>query len=638
MMRLTLFNKNILHKAARKEGDNRPIISKVQAAKTISQSWSKSCKWLRPWKRLTALLLFTIICAPSMAATIPSPKIKKVTIHNSKHFSHKQLIEWFGLKKGQLTPANLNANCKRLIEHLQVAGFYFAKLDSINQQYSIDSTTVNFSVFLDEGERLKVWDYQVQGIDSLRGKTNFRLRVKKDRFFSSTDLETDANNLINWLAMQGYAYGQVHVAELSLLNRQKLGSAMKVVLLVEPGRQIRIADIRVYGNKQTKKATILRELPIGAGDLFHPDRFHKIESALTNLGYFKWVNPPRLELLNGGNARVVIELGEGPQNRFDGVLGYNPGADGKDGFVSGLLNFGFGNLFGTGRELEAKWERRSESTQAFRLRYIEPWVAGFPLQAGFGFEQLIQDSSYIERNIGIDALYRLNETLRLSAGVNFREVSPDSATRFRLGIQPSSSLDLSIGLHYNNLDNILNPGRGVLFATTFTLSRKDIEKSLTEPQLTPQNNVEQKHISLDLAAYIPLWNWQVFALNLHGREVRSVEEIVPIPDQYRLGGARSLRGYREEQFRGERLAWMNIEYRYLLGQRSRLFVFTDIGYIFRRELDAEQNIRLIELVKPGFGFGARLETRLGLLGLDYGLGQGDGFSSGKIHISVINEF
>jgi hypothetical protein len=79
---------------------------------------------------------------------------------------------------------------------------------------------------------------------------------------------------------------------------------------------------------------------------------------------------------------------------------------------------------------------------------------------------------------------------------------------------------------------------------------------------------------------------------------------------------------------------MNLEYRYLLGRRSRVFVFGDGGY-FARPADPEEKI---EDYKVSYGFGFRLETRLGIMGVDYGLGEGSGLLGGLIHVGLINEF
>jgi len=109
------------------------------------------------------------------------------------------------------------------------------------------------------------------------------------------------------------------------------------------------------------------------------------------------------------------------------------------------------------------------------------------------------------------------------------------------------------------------------------------------------------------------------ALGAYGRLVTTSEPFVTFPDQYRFGGATTLRGYREEQFRGSRVAWSNIEYRYLLSPRSRAFVFVDLGYYYRIEPQIPNDLsslHKIEAFKRSFGFGIRLDTRLGIVGLE----------------------
>jgi outer membrane protein insertion porin family len=135
----------------------------------------------------------------------------------------------------------------------------------------------------------------------------------------------------------------------------------------------------------------------------------------------------------------------------------------------------------------------------------------------------------------------------------------------------------------------------------------------------------------------------VLSIALHGRLVTSSEQVVPLPDQFRLGGATTLRGYREEQFRGSRVAWSNIEYRYLLSRRSRAFLFFDFGYYYRIERSPSENetepqFLKIEEFKPAWGLGVRVDTPLGIVGVDYGLGEGDALTNGKVHVSLVNSF
>ncbi len=396
--------------------------------------------------------------------------------------------------------------------------------------------------------------------------------------------------------------------------------------------------MEIRGNTQTRDFVILRELPLAAGELYDQRKVEKIAPRLTKLGYFKWINPPRLQWQKNETGKLIIELAEGSYNRFDGVIGYNPGTQESKGFVTGLIDVSFGNLFGTGRQVDAHWERRTEKTQQLRLHYLEPWVAGLPLNAGLGFEQVIQDTSYVERALALDLRLRVNESLGLFSRVATRSVTPDSLAALRFGIPPSNSVSLALGVAFDSRDNVVNPRSGVNYRASFEWSRKkvSVRDSLTAVS-SESESFNQKRISVDLETYLPVLRWQVFAVGVHGREIRTDEEVVSVTDQYRFGGTRTLRGYREEQFRGSKIAWANIEYRYLVNDLSRLFLFLDLGYFFREDL-VQQVPVAVEAAKIGYGFGMRVDTRLGLLGVDYGLGEGDSFSRGKIHISLRNAF
>ena len=101
-------------------------------------------------------------------------------------------------------------------------------------------------------------------------------------------------------------------------------------------------------------------------------------------------------------------------------MGYNPATADAPGFINGFINLQFGNLFGTGRELNANWEQRTRETQEFNLRYKEPWILGLPLSAAAGIEQIIQDTSYVERKVGFGIDYVYNQHLSLSGQLQQR--------------------------------------------------------------------------------------------------------------------------------------------------------------------------------------------------------------------------
>jgi len=197
-------------------------------------------------------------------------------------------------------------------------------------------------------------------------------------------------------------------------------------------------------------------------------------------------------------------------------------------------------------------------------------------------------------------------------------------------------LNLGLGMLFNTVENTLNPNAGVVYGAAFQWSNKSVRgDSLLEFERAA--SFSQQRISVDFQLFFPLFRFQVFAVGLHGKQITSDEPFIPITEQYRFGGTKTVRGYREDQFRGSRIAWSNLEYRYLFGRYSRFFAFVDLGYHYREE-PLNNELTTIEGFNIGYGIGVRMDTKIGLFGVDYGLAKGDGFSNGMVHVGLTNEF
>ncbi|MFC1501990.1 BamA/TamA family outer membrane protein [bacterium] len=213
---------------------------------------------------------------------------------------------------------------------------------------------------------------------------------------------------------------------------------------------------------------------------------------------------------------------------------------------------------------------------------------------------------------------------------------PDSIGSARFNLAHTESWLLSVGFDYSTFDDRVNPIRGVRYHTIFTMGRK---KNLGPDFLIENNDdfdevLNTRLLQMDAEVVIPTWPHQVIYCGVHGTEVRTGETFIPISDQIRFGGSRTLRGYDEDAFRGSLAAWFNVEYRYILARHSRVFVFIDGGMYQRRE----EEEGLVKGTKFGYGFGIRIETQLGLIGIDYGIGEGDGLLKGKVHVGLVNSF
>jgi outer membrane protein insertion porin family len=327
---------------------------------------------------------------------------------------------------------------------------------------------------------------------------------------------------------------------------------------------------------------------------------------------------------------LVINIKEKETNNFDGILGYIPGVNNQPGYLTGLVNINLRNIFGTGRIASIKWQQIDRSSQALELHYLEPWFLGYPFNLTGSLVQTKQDSSYVQRKFEGSVEFLASEDFSASLLLSSEVVIPTINETYVPPVFNSHSLTTGVSLKYDTRDDPYAPTRGILFNNLDSYSKKTISGPASLITSTTETKINLQRIQIDFGLYYSFFKRQVVAFGIHGRELLGTS--FEISDLYHLGGTSTLRGYLENQFLGSRIAWSNIEYRFLLARRSYLFTFFDSGYYFNAAVDKKEDYRL------GYGFGLSIETGLGVLGVSFALGQGDSFSQGKIHFGIINEF
>ena len=165
-------------------------------------------------------------------------------------------------------------------------------------------------------------------------------------------------------------------------------------------------------------------------------------------------------------------------------------------------------------------------------------------------------------------------------------------------------------------DYFLNPKRGRRDSVAIEVSRSDFQL---------------RKVWLSLQQYFPTWRKQTVAVELHGAAAWGVN--IPPTELFYLGGATTLRGYDEDWFSGPRRVYANLEYRFLVGPDSQIFVFTDLGAVTLIETPS-----VFDRLRIGYGVGARLESKAGILRINYGLAAGDSPLRGKIHVNLGTSF
>jgi len=135
-------------------------------------------------------------------------------------------------------------------------------------------------------------------------------------------------------------------------------------------------------------------------------------------------------------------------------------------------------------------------------------------------------------------------------------------------------------------------------------------------------------------AGIPLWRHHVLGSRGQWVWIDSNEPEVPESELFWFGGARTLRGYREDQFRGDQVLLVNLEYRIGDPRQGRLYGFVDTGAHRRRRLGASTE----EQFHVGYGVGLRVVVPSGVFDLSFGMGEERSFSELKVHVSLQQRF
>ena len=557
--------------------------------------------------------------------------VRSLNISGNNAIPSEDLTAMMLLRPGVLYHAAIaGADSEQILKHYRKEGFLNAVIDSFHVDRNGEGT-VDLVVVLHEGkpfvvQKLSLGAATAAHVDELVAS----LKTREGERFVPELLEDDIQSILQWYERIGRPLAKVSVGQIVFTEKEDR-MLTDVHLLVDEGKEIRIREIRVEGNTKTKAAVIVREARLQESEMFRSDLPEKVKRRLERLQLFSSVSMPELTMNEKEEAGLLVKVTEGNQNNFDGVVGYVPPARTQDnGYVTGLVNLSLRNLLGTGRKISTRWYRENQSSQEIELHYFEPWVAEYPVNVQLGFLQRKQDSLYVRSRYDIGAEFMITEDLAAGGTYSKTTVIPGEGYG-RTAIAESQSTSVGVSVRYDSRDDPTTPTLGILYTTEYQSGFK----TTVGTTVFPGSRSSMQRISFDFLYYISPVLRQVIALEFHARDFSS--GTLDPSDLFRLGGASTLRGYREGQFLGSRLVWTNLEYRILVSARSFFYGFLDLGRIVTPESPLN-GLTASEQQKVGYGVGVRMDSGIGLIGVSVALGEGDTFGTAKLHLRLVNEF
>jgi len=402
-----------------------------------------------------------------------------------------------------------------------------------------------------------------------------------------------------------------------------------------------IESIALEGNNSTKDYVILREIDTKPGDVLNEKALARDLRRVFNLGFFSEISPNFEPGSSPEKIVLVIKVKETKSSTINFGGGYGE-REGWFGFIDLNLN----NLLGTGHGsmIKAQW---GQFLTTYQLKYYYPWF----MPDYFGSRTAM---TYRVWNTAGPDIYgeEIRDALRIGWDVTlsrpFREFFSHS---FTLGSEtviprgdsvadPSQQANsgtatfdayvsdfVGYSVSYDTRDNWMNPLEGKLYTVSV---RKGWKKTDVITNYTK--------LGLDLNEFIKLAQNQVLALHM-GTGTGYGD--IPIGELYWCGSANTVRGYGPSQAQlGVRKLIFNIEYRYTFNEMFQGVLFYDFGNAWGtvKNNSATGGGPDFSQFMSGRGFGIRLNTPMGPIRLDYGIGDSRAFGEGIIQFSIGQAF
>lgn len=518
-------------------------------------------------------------------------------------------------------------------------GYYFSHVDTIMAEVDPRNRRADIIVRSVPGKPLVLDRVSIVNADSLSGEQLKNVDAISEnhtnKLYTAALTSGLYEKILQYFENNGYPLARIHTEGFRFSEDEKTEMRMELQLRIEKGDSVNVEYLRFPDGADKANTYLARLLRFKPGMGYNQQRIDRYSQILGRQDFIKSVSKPALMIDAEGNYFVDVSYQEAPSTTLDGIVGYIPPPvnSEEDGYFTGLVNMGIRNLFGTGRKLLIFWQKQDRFSDEFRLAYREPFVLGLPFHTDLGLYRLVRDTTYIEWKYDARFELPLNEFLSAYLKLTSRQVAPDSLASSQLRLPETKSVFTETGIEWDLRDQVQNPRKGIHLQVSVSLGRQE---NVGPPYLIEEDSLQEKvtiqKAAANLEVFIPTFRRQVFANRIHAEGISASGDILRLPDMIWFGGATSLRGYREAQFFGERVAWLNTEYRFLLGPQSRFFFFVDNGY-FLRKLPVHQEKWL-----TGYGLGLRFTAPLGILQVDFGMEKGTPFREGKIHFRLINEF
>ena len=455
---------------------------------------------------------------------------------------------------------------------------------------------------------------EIEPTDKLLAKMQLKQGDRLNRFA----LKEDVRALQKQYIKDGYVMAKIRDME--------VGDDGKLVIKINEGI---LEGFKIKGLKKTKEKVILRELRPKVGKPLNKNDVVRSYQRLTNLDFFESVDVKPIAGVEPNACVLEVDVTE----KNTGVFGIGAGYSSSDGFV-GMISLGDRNFRGTGDSINVTLTKSSTDTSAkgYIFSYRRPWLdsketaGNFKIyNRTFEYNEYDENGDFVEefmrKNVGFELGFSRPQSEYTSNSITFRN-KDDKYQKQKSGTDRSTNttwkednfgLTRSILMQHitDTRDNYIYPTEG--YKSTLGYEYAGLGGDFSYHKFT-----------IDGSTFRKVGRNQI--LVFHGSYGHSTDDL-PTVSKFMLGGQDTIRGYRDDMFRGNSMVLGNIEYRFPLSKNFKAALFTDFGSAWDTGWTPSK-------LHGSYGVGVMLDSPLGLIRVDIGHGS----QGNRVHFNVGGTF
>ncbi|MDP2173822.1 MAG: BamA/TamA family outer membrane protein [Candidatus Cloacimonadaceae bacterium] len=543
------------------------------------------------------VLIAILLCALQIGAL----RIREVSYSADFPFDEVRLRQVSGLRKGaEYSPELLKMAITAMQTELSRQGRHFVKIP-YPELIPVSEEELDLSFLLDEIISSRQVSVHFVGMRYFsEAKLKQVLLIGEERRFSIDELPGLMNLILDQYRQRAYLFAKVS------LDSLVYGDALGAWLRIEEGKPFKAERYYFEGNQYTRDQTLIKLSGLAQKPLITPQALDQAEQNILRKAYIRDAIIEPIE-----ENSLLIKIEEGKMTYLEGILGINQRELKTE--LSGLLRLKFLNLWGSDRSISLYWKEHSGSGE-LELSYHESGLNRFPLSGDLYLYRAVQDSSWIKSQVRAE-IYSYFANHRYGIEMVGESIAP--GMRRPIIVDKNARRSIGAFWRFDNSRPRINPAKGIEADLVYRIIYSDLAKRFRDA------------FEADYSTYLRISNRFVTSLGFHLRNLNDTAALDY--ELYKMGGYSSLRGYGEDEIRSHRLGWANYELRYHLSPQSRAFVFFDHG-AYALPLNRFKSDLL------ALGLGIKVNTRLGILGIAYGLGYRENgfadFGSGMVHAGL----